>query len=103
MHPSGTRFATAGSDHKVKIWNLLPVADARQELQKDTPRLLATLSDHFSPVNIARFSHNGRFLASGSDDKLVSATLWDMPLDCSQSCSCDCRTACFEAFDAHPL
>ncbi len=66
MHPHGTRFATAGSDHKVKVWNLLPVLDVEQELSSDTPKLLATLADHFGPVNVARFSHNGRFLASGA-------------------------------------
>ena len=66
MHPHGTRFATAGSDHKVKVWNLLPVLDVKHELSGDTPKLLATLADHFGPVNVARFSHNGRFLASGA-------------------------------------
>ena len=65
VHPHGTRFATAGSDHKVKVWNLLPVLNVHQELSSDTPKLLATLADHFGPVNVARFSHNGRFLASG--------------------------------------
>ena len=66
MHPNGTRFATAGSDHKVKVWNLLPVLDVQQELTAGTPKLLATLADHFGPVNVARFSHDGRFLASGA-------------------------------------
>ena len=62
----GTRFATAGSDHKVKVWNLLPVLDVQQELSAGAPKLLATLADHFGPVNVARFSHDGRFLASGA-------------------------------------
>ena len=66
VHPTGTRFATAGSDHKVKVWNLLPLLDVKQELDPAAPKLLATLADHFGPVNVARFSHNGRFLASGA-------------------------------------
>ena len=70
VHPGGTRFVTAASDHKVKIWNLLPVLEAQQEARKDCPRLLATLADHFGPVNIARFSQAGRHLATGADDKL---------------------------------
>ena len=27
VHPDGTRFATAGADHKVKVWSLLPLLD----------------------------------------------------------------------------
>ena len=71
VHPGGTRFVTAGSDHKAKVWNLLPVLEVRQELARDCPRLLATLADHFAPVNVARFSRGGRLLATGSDDKLA--------------------------------
>jgi protein HIRA/HIR1 len=32
---------------------------------------LATLTDHNGPVNVVRFSSNGRFLASGSDDAMA--------------------------------
>ncbi|KAK9842260.1 hypothetical protein WJX81_003301 [Elliptochloris bilobata] len=71
VHPGGTRFATAGSDHKVKVWSLLPLLDARLDGDIDCARLLATLSDHHAPVNAVRFSHDGRLLASGSDDKLI--------------------------------
>ncbi|KAK9830498.1 hypothetical protein WJX72_012086 [[Myrmecia] bisecta] len=71
IHPQGTRFATAGNDQKVKIWNLAPVLDPNNENDSACPRLLATLADHFGPVNVARFSHNGRYLATGSDDKTV--------------------------------
>jgi WD40 repeat protein len=51
---------------QVKIWNLLPVVDVQQEVNPVTPKLLATLADHYSPVNIARFSRDGRRLASGA-------------------------------------
>lgn len=71
MHPGGTRFVTAGSDHKAKVWNLLPVLEVQQEVAKECPRLLATLANHFAPVNVARFSRGGRLLATGSDDKLT--------------------------------
>ena len=30
VHPAGTRFVTAGSDHKAKVWNLLPVLEVRR-------------------------------------------------------------------------
>jgi protein HIRA/HIR1 len=68
VHPSGSRFVTTGFDHKSKIWNMLPVLDAEQEANRMAPRLLATLAEHFAPVNVARFSRCGRLLASGSDD-----------------------------------
>ncbi len=67
----GVRFATAGGDHKVKIWALPPVLHAAAEQDVSTPRLLATLAEHFGPVNTLRFSCSGRRLATGSDDKLV--------------------------------
>lgn len=35
------------------------------------PRLLATLREHLQAVTAARFSHDGKYLASGSDDTLA--------------------------------
>lgn len=70
VSPDGARFATAGGDHRVKVWSLAPVVDAASEAGGG-PRLLATLCDHFGPVNALRFSHSGSRLATGSDDKLV--------------------------------
>lgn len=52
---------------------MLPVVDVKQELDPATPKLLATLADHYSAVNVARFSHNGRFLASGGLLRHVTA------------------------------
>ena len=69
--PDGERFATAGGDQKVKVWALAPVLDRELEADEDAPKCLATLSDHFGPVNCVRFSKNGRFLASGSTDTNV--------------------------------
>ena len=69
--PDGERFATAGGDQKVKVWALAPVLDRELEAEESTPKCLATLSDHFGPVNCVRFSKSGRFLASGSTDTNV--------------------------------
>ena len=74
VHPDGTRFATAGQDHAIKIWALAPVLDEASEQDDSVPRLLATLSGHEGAVNCARWSPDGRFLASGSDDSMVM--LW---------------------------
>eukprot|EP00887_Chlorella_sp_A99_P002134 scaffold21.g2134.t1 len=74
---SGLRFATGGVDAQVKVWSLPVALDARRELAEregaggDDPRPLAVLADHTAPVNVVRFSHNNRFLASGSDDKMA--------------------------------
>lgn len=56
VHPDGTRFVTAGFDNKTKVWNLVPALNPLQEGARGAPRLLATLTDHFAAVNVARFS-----------------------------------------------
>jgi len=55
----------------VRVWNLAPILDERAELDGAVPRLLATLQDHNAPVNAARFSRDGKRIASGSDDTCV--------------------------------
>jgi len=71
VHPDGTRFATAGQDHHVKLWALKPVVDAAAERDESEPQLLATLGGHMGAVNCVRWSGDGVLLASGSDDHLV--------------------------------
>ena len=75
VHPDAFRFATAGNDHRIKLWSLRPCIDEAAENDPVAhPRLLATLSGHEGSVNCVRWSPNGRLLASGSDDQLVM--LW---------------------------
>ena len=50
---------TAGFDNKTKVWNLVPALHPLQEGARGAPRLLATLTDHFAAVNVARFSRCG--------------------------------------------
>jgi protein HIRA/HIR1 len=71
VHPSGTRLATCGMDHKVNVWDTRPVLDARYEQDPGTPRLLACLAEHATAVNVVRFSHNGQRLASANSDGIV--------------------------------
>ena len=71
IHPNGSRLATSGSDHKVKIWSLAAALNVRTEANKSS-KLLATLADHSGPVNVIRFSNSGKFLATGSDDKIIA-------------------------------
>jgi len=68
---TGTRLVTGGSDSKVKVWSMGPLLDAQAEAKEGASRLLATLDQHASPVNVVRFSKSGNFIASGADDNVV--------------------------------
>lgn len=41
------------------------------EGDQSTQRMLATLRDHFGSVNCVRWAKHGRYIASGSDDKMI--------------------------------
>lgn len=71
VHPDGTRFTTAGDDSRVKLWNLKPCVDVDAEADEMVPRLLATLSGHLGSVTCVRWSPDGVFLASCSEDSFV--------------------------------
>ena len=66
FQPFGGRLATAGGDCTVKLWNTDHILSDRSQSMSDA--LLATLSTHSKSVNVVRWSSDGRFLASGSDD-----------------------------------
>lgn len=64
----GYRFATGGGDTTVKIWDahsMVTSTDSSDDF------LLATLSNHSKSVNVVRWSRDGQYLASGSDDCYV--------------------------------
>ena len=42
---------------------------------KEVPKLLTQMDHHLGCVNCVRWSNNGKYLASGGDDKLVSQLL----------------------------
>nr|GEZ73120.1 protein HIRA isoform X1 [Tanacetum cinerariifolium] len=72
IQPGGLRFATGGGDHKVRIWNMKYVSKVLQlDPDKAKLELLATLRDHFGSVNCVRWAKHGRYIASGSDDKVI--------------------------------
>ena len=75
IHPDGNRFATGGQGEdcgRVSIWNIKPILDEKAARDKDVPKLLTQMDHHLGCVNCVRWSNNGKFLASGGDDKLVS-------------------------------
>lgn len=74
IHPDGSRFATGGQgadSGKVVIWNMAPIVDKKAESDENIPKMLCQMDNHEACVNCVRWSHSGRFLASGGDDKLI--------------------------------
>jgi hypothetical protein len=55
----------------LQVWNLAPLLCASDEADTNVPKLLAHLTDHAGDVLIARFSPDGKQVASGGDDKTV--------------------------------
>jgi protein HIRA/HIR1 len=68
FQPGGPRLATGGHDSAVKLWNVEAFLNPGQGGAGTGDSLLATLSNHTKSVNIVRWSKDGKFLASGSDD-----------------------------------
>ena len=84
IHPDGTRFATGGqgqdSAGRIVIWNMAPVLKHRAQNKSngnngtatsDPPKILCQLDHHNACVNCVRWSHSGKYLASGGDDKAI--------------------------------
>lgn len=64
----GERLVTGGLDSKVKVWSAKGVANPDAEGQ---PKLLASMAAHTGAVTAVKFSPDNRFIASGSDDRIV--------------------------------
>jgi len=63
VSPSGSHFASGGSDGKVMIWSQPGEGDEWARVQ--------VLEDHTSRLNAVCFSPDGKQLATGSFDKLI--------------------------------
>ncbi|CAE6539796.1 unnamed protein product [Rhizoctonia solani] len=75
VHPDGSRVATGGLDTKVRIWATKPILKKEVE-ETATNKILCTLGMHSGPVLVTRWSHSGKWLASGSDDTVIM--IWDL-------------------------
>ena len=68
MHYLTKITLTILSDMTVKVWDVDALVTSTDHTAEF---LLATLPDHSKSVNVVRWSRDGRFLASGSDDCYV--------------------------------
>ncbi|OQO05116.1 Protein HIR1 [Cryoendolithus antarcticus] len=70
VSPDGSRLATAAGDGHVRIWSTDAILNASDPAYTK-PKQLASLSHHSGTIHSVRFSANGKYLASGADDKIV--------------------------------
>ncbi|GEQ66516.1 hypothetical protein JCM33374_g179 [Metschnikowia sp. JCM 33374] len=63
------RLATAGGDMNVRIWRIR-YSDSG-EPQETSVEYLSTLRKHSQAVNVVRFNHTGKLLASAGDDGML--------------------------------
>ncbi|KAG9230553.1 TUP1-like enhancer of split-domain-containing protein [Amylocarpus encephaloides] len=70
VSPDGSRLATAAGDGHVRIWSTEAILEAGDpNCQK--AKQLCHMSYHSGTIHTVRFSPNGRWLASGADDKII--------------------------------
>jgi WD40 repeat protein len=70
VSPDGSRLATAAGDGHVRIWSTEAVLQAGDP-NYTKPAQLCHMSYHSGTIHTVRFSPNGRWLASGADDKII--------------------------------
>lgn len=70
VSPDGSRLVTAAGDGYVRIWSTEAIINAANPAYTK-PKQLAALSYHSGTIHSVRFSPNGKYLASGADDKIV--------------------------------
>ncbi|OAL50562.1 protein HIR1 [Pyrenochaeta sp. DS3sAY3a] len=70
VSPDGSRLATAAGDGYVRIWSIDAILNSNNP-DYTQPKQLAAVSNHSGTIHAVRFSSNGRYLASGADDKIV--------------------------------
>ncbi|KAJ1328074.1 protein HIRA/HIR1 [Microdochium nivale] len=70
VSPDGKRLATAGGDGHVRVWSTESIYNS-DDPSYSKPRQLCHMSHHLGTIHSVRFSPNGRYLASGADDKVI--------------------------------
>ncbi|CAO3615348.1 unnamed protein product [Cunninghamella blakesleeana] len=77
VHPDGKQLATGSLDTTVKIWNTEPIYSEVAEKNPDCHKLLCTMTLHSGAVLCVRWSKDGRYLASSSDNDNV-IIIWEL-------------------------
>ncbi|KAI9840088.1 MAG: HIR complex subunit [Sarea resinae] len=70
VSPDGSRLVTAAGDGHVRVWSTEAIYNAGDP-SYTKPKQLASMSYHSGTIHTVRFSPNGKYLASGADDKIV--------------------------------
>ncbi|KAK4103257.1 Hira-domain-containing protein [Parathielavia hyrcaniae] len=70
VSPDGSRIATAGGDGHVRVWSTEAILNSEKP-DNGKPRQLCHMSHHLGTIHSVRFSPNGRYLASGADDRVI--------------------------------
>ena len=76
VSPDGARLVTAAGDGYVRIWSTEAIFNAANA-SYDKPRQLASMSYHSGTIHTVRFGPNGKYVASGADDKFVCVYIHD--------------------------
>lgn len=63
-------FVCTRADGQVRIWSTEAIYNGYDE-KYTKPKQLASLSYHSGTIHTVRFSSNGKYLASGADDRIV--------------------------------
>ncbi|KAE8148131.1 TUP1-like enhancer of split-domain-containing protein [Aspergillus avenaceus] len=71
VSPDGSRLVTAAGDGYVRIWSTEAICNTDDPAVASKPKQLASMSNHSGTIHTVRFSPNGKYLASGADDKIV--------------------------------
>ncbi|KAL4868311.1 hypothetical protein BDV12DRAFT_103737 [Aspergillus spectabilis] len=71
VSPDGSRLVTAAGDGYVRIWSTEAIFGTENSAAASKPKQLASMSNHSGTIHTVRFSPNGKYLASGADDKIV--------------------------------
>ncbi|KAL1977011.1 hypothetical protein VTN31DRAFT_3293 [Thermomyces dupontii] len=77
VSPDGTRLVTAAGDGYVRIWSTEAIYSATDPNASSKPKQLASMSNHSGTIHTVRFSPNGKYLASGADDRIVCVYVHD--------------------------
>lgn len=70
VSPDGSRLATAAGDGHVRIWSMEAIRNAANA-DFEGPKQLCHMTYHSGTIHTVRFSPDGRWLASGADDKII--------------------------------